>query len=201
MLKKVYELGCLNLEKIVLRYIKELSLSTEECMILLKIVDFINQNKDINEEEIAKSLKIDPVNVSNAMAKFIEQGYLEFCISIEHGIGREKYTIDALFKALEVILNDEVKDSKSESEDIVSLLETKFSRVLSSKELEIIASWEDSSITKDDVVEACNQLEAKEYNLSVTRIEKELYKLTRKSSSTADTIDKLLEKARNGHLS
>jgi DNA replication protein DnaD len=202
MLKKVYELGCLNLEKLILKYTKDLSLSSEECLILLKIVENITAGKDINEEDIAKSLKLDAANVSNVMAKFIEQGYLELDVVIEHGICKEKYSIDSLFKALEVILNDEMKENKSESEDIISLLETKFSRVLSSKELEIVSSWENNNITKLDVEEACRQLLARDFNLSINRIEKELFKLTRsKGTSTADTIDRLLEKSRNGYLS
>jgi CBS domain containing-hemolysin-like protein len=93
-----------------------------------------------------------------------------------------------------------MKENKSESEDIISLLETKFSRVLSSKELEIVSSWENNNITKLDVEEACRQLLARDFNLSINRIEKELFKLTRsKGTSTADTIDRLLEKFQKTH--
>ncbi|MCR5786653.1 MAG: hypothetical protein K6G28_03055 [Acholeplasmatales bacterium] len=201
MLKKLYELNVINLEKLILTYSRELGLNSEELMVLLKLVDSISKQDNIVESNIAQALKMDELAVSNTIAKFIERGYLELNIVVVKGIGKEKYSLDSLFKTLEAILNDEKINSEDDSSELISYLETKFSRSLSSKEMEMALAWSDDSISLDNVREACNQIESKGLNITITRIDKILYKLSRPEGSIANKIQQLLEKDKNGQLS
>jgi DNA replication protein DnaD len=201
MLEKLYELSCLNLEKLIITYVKELGLNNDELMILLKVVDSISKNENIVETKIADSLKLDSNYVSNTIAKFIEKNYLELNIIVEKGIGKEKYSLNALFKNLEAILNDEKINSVDESSELITFLETKFSRSLSSKEMEMALEWSDDQISLDDVKNACSQIEAKGLNLTFIRIEKILYRINRPQGSIANKIEQLLEKDKHGQLS
>jgi DNA replication protein DnaD len=201
MLEKLYELSCLNLEKLIITYVKELGLNNDELMVLLKVVDSISKNENIVETKIADSLKLDSNYVSNTIAKFIEKNYLELNIIVEKGIGKEKYSLNALFKNLEAILNDEKINSVDESSELITFLETKFSRSLSSKEMEMALEWSDDQISLDDVKNACSQIEAKGLNLTFIRIEKILYRINRPQGSIANKIEQLLEKDKHGQLS
>lgn len=199
MLEKLYNLNALDLSKLVLKYKKDLNLTSEEIVILLSLSDLLKTNSNKLESNLATILNIDNNTISNSIAHFMELGYLDLEIVNVNGIGVEKYSIIPLLNQLEVIINDESKP-KNDSKDIFMYIENLINRSLSSKELETINEWLDYNISLSDIKRAEKSLSVSGINITVSRLEKELFKLNGHKSSNIEKLDQLIEKNKNGRI-
>lgn len=199
MLEKLYNLNALDLSKLVLKYKKDLNLTSEEIVILLSLSNLLKTNSNKLESNLATILNIDNNTISNSIAHFMELGYLDLEIVNVNGIGVEKYSIIPLLNQLEVIINDESKP-KNDSKDIFMYIENLINRSLSSKELETINEWLDYNISLSDIKRAEKSLSVSGINITVSRLEKELFKLNGHKSSNIEKLDQLIEKNKNGRI-
>lgn len=199
MLEKLYNLNALDLSKLVLKYKNDLNLTSEEIVILLSLSDLLKTNSNKLESNLATILNIDNNTISNSIAHFMELGYLDLEIVNVNGIGVEKYSIIPLLNQLEVIINDESKP-KNYSKDIFMYIENLINRSLSSKELETINEWLDYNISLSDIKRAEKSLSVSGINITVSRLEKELFKLNGHKSSNIEKLDQLIEKNKNGRI-
>lgn len=199
MLEKLYNLNALDLSKLVVKYKKDLNLTSEEIVILLSLSDLLKTNSNKLESNLTTILNIDNNTISNSIAHFMELGYLDLEIVNVNGIGVEKYSIIPLLNQLEVIINDESKP-KNDSKDIFMYIENLINRSLSSKELETINEWLDYNISLSDIKRAEKSLSVSGINITVSRLEKELFKLNGHKSSNIEKLDQLIEKNKNGRI-
>ncbi len=184
MIEKLYELGCLNIEKLILKYPQELGINNDEVIILLKLIDVLSKGEKVKESSLAKSSNFDELFVSNTLAKLMELNIIGFGFDIKNGLGEGKYNIDPLFSQLEnIIKNDTNKEDNTDK--IIEFLESKLLRTLSPTEMDRVLEWKEEDINLSDVERACKKVEDKGYTITVLRIEKSIFgqDTTKKSTS------------------
>lgn len=200
MLEKLYEINALDLSRVIINYKKELNIKEDETLVLITLCNVIKDNKSNLEQVISETLDIDSIKVSNAIAHFIELGYLELKINVEKGIGRETYSIKPLLDQIEIILNGN-KTSCLDASDAIMYLETVINRTLSSKELEAVNDWLSNDKDIDDIKKAVKCLSLSGIIITINKIERELFKVKGTTSSNMKKLDALIEKNKNGRVS
>lgn len=184
MIEKLYELGCLNIEKLILKYPQELGINNDEVIILLKLIDVLSKGEKVKESSLAKSTNFDELFVSNTLAKLMELNIIGFGFDIKNGLGEGKYNIDPLFSQLENIIKNDTNKADN-TDKIIEFLESKLLRTLSPTEMDRVLEWKEEDINLSDVERACKKVEDKGYTITVLRIEKSIFgqDTTKKSTS------------------
>lgn len=200
MLEKLFEINALDLSRVIINYKKELNIKEDEALVLITLCNVIKDNKSNLEQVISETLDIDSIKVSNAIAHFIELGYLELKINVENGIGRETYSIKPLLDQIEIILNGN-NTTCLDASDAIMYLETVINRTLSSKELEAVNDWLSNEKDIDDIKKAVKCLSLSGITITINKIERELFKVKGTTSSNMKKLDALIEKNKNGRVS
>ncbi len=200
MIEKLYDIDAIDLSKIIINFQKDLNISLEESVILLELCNQIKAGSNNLESVISNKLNIDSIKVSDAIARFIDLGYLELNFNVVNGIGKESYSIKPLFNQIEIILSGN-NITKSNPEDTIMYLETMINRTLSSKELEAVNDWLDNGKSLDDIKKTVKNLSVSGISITINRIERELFKLNKVTSSNIKKIDEMIAKNKNGRVS
>lgn len=190
MLEKLYELGYINLEKIILDNYKELNINEKEAIILIEFVSSHSKyDGNVYEDKLASKLHLDTNEVSNIIARFLELNILDCSYLITNGVGQTHYSLTPLFEQIEKLLSSS-KENKENTVEIISYLESKLLRNLSSAEMDKVLLWKEDNITLEDVVKAVDKLTSSNTSITILKLEKSLYQTSRQVSRNNNKIKK-----------
>ena len=189
MLKKLYLDGYLNYSDMILDNYPKLSLNVTEAFVLVKILDVFKSKQELKVSQLQKASNIDKKTLDSMISKFFELNYLQFTIEVKNGKGVEAYNLDNLFLVLES-LTKENEDVPS-TDNIISYLEGKFSRLLTAKELEIASSFTEKNITIKELSKVVDGILEKNSKLSLPLIERELFAKKAAKASSDDDLEAL----------
>lgn len=129
-----------------------------EGMDFILLLYFINQKEDVsfNVSKISTDLKIDSSKVLELINDLNEKNY----ISIEmkkndNGVIEEFISTELFFNKISSLLMDNHENNNSN--DIYSMFEKEFGRVLSPTEIEIVNKWTESNISEEIIKEALKE--------------------------------------------
>lgn len=184
MLNKLFEEGYLNFERIVLDNYKKLNISINDAAILIEFAkSYLKYDGNVYEDKLANKLNLDTNEVSNVIARFLELNILDCNYVINKGIGQTHYSLNPLFNKLETLLSSQNKTVDNTAE-IISFLESKLLRSLSSSEMDKVLMWKEDNIGIEEVNKAIEKLNSANMNVTILRLEKTLYQAPKKSDST-----------------
>ena len=170
MIKKLYECNCFDYQKFILNNTKQLSLSVEEAVVLIKLLDNYKISK-IMSTETFKSLALVKSHLEKALLSLLERSFYEIYINYDNGIGVEYISLDGFFNKVEMLLNNEVANPKDELFLVNKYLNEELNRILVSKELDIVSSLVLEDCYKlDDFKRACEYLKGKNKLLNIKNI-------------------------------
>ncbi len=183
MLNKLFEEGYLNFERIVLDNYKKLNISINDAAILIEFAkSYLKYDGNVYEDKLANKLNLDTNEVSNVIARFLELNILDCNYVINKGIGQTHYSLNPLFNKLETLLSSQNKTVDNTAE-IISFLESKLLRTLSSSEMDKVLMWKEDNIGIEEVNKAIEKLNSANMNVTILRLEKTLYQAPKKSDS------------------
>lgn len=140
MLKKLYELGYFNYQKYIIEHMKELSLNSDETIILINILDFYKDDKTLSSEKLSQRLSLTKAKIDKALASLLERQYYEIYINYDNGIGQEYISLDVFFNKAEAFIDVNSSMSDDELHLVCQYISKEMNRILTSQELEIIQS-------------------------------------------------------------
>lgn len=140
MLKKLYELGYFNYQKYIIEHMKELSLNSDETIILINILDFYKDDKTLSSEKLSQRLSLTKTKIDKALASLLERQYYEIYINYDNGIGQEYISLDGFFNKAEAFIDANSSMSDDELHLVCQYISKEMNRILTSQELEIIQS-------------------------------------------------------------
>ncbi len=171
MLKKLYQMGCFNYQNFILEHMKELYLSSDEAIVLIKILDGYRTNKSLSSESLISSTSLTKSKVDKSLASLLERSFYEIYINYDHGIGQEYISLDGFFVMVEKILNHKNIDTNDELYAVTQYVTKKMNRILTSKELEILTSLIiEDKYTFKDIEKACDYLKLKSKIITLKNI-------------------------------
>lgn len=183
MLNKLFEEGYLNFERIILDNYKNLNISINDSHILIEFAkSYLKYDGNVYEDKLANKLNLDTNEVSNVIARFLELNILDCNYVINKGIGQTHYSLNPLFNKLETLLSSRNKTIDNTAE-IISFLESKLLRTLSSSEMDKVLMWKEDNIGIEEVNKAIEKLNSANMNVTILRLEKTLYQAPKKSDS------------------
>ncbi len=138
MLRKLYDMGCFDYQSFIIMNQKSLSLSAEEVIVLIKILDNYKNSKAIEHDKIYKSVNMTKAKLDKALASLNERKFYEFYIEENNGKVEELVSIDGFFNKATLILDNKEEDTKDELYKIIQLVQSGLNRTLTSKEIEIV---------------------------------------------------------------
>lgn len=171
MLKRLYKSGCFDYYRFIINNSKKLSLSTNEMLVLIKILDECKETNNFKIESIALNLLMTKPEIEEALAKLMEKGFYEIYISYDEGLGVESILLDGFFDKVCDILNDKKEVSNDELHQIIKLVSENVNRILTSQEIELITSLviEDRYIL-EDFDSACKYLKENKKVITIKAI-------------------------------
>lgn len=193
MLEELFKAGYLNFEKLIINNFQLLNISAKEAFILIEFgSSYLKYDGNVYEDKVAEKLNMDANEVSNIIARFLELNILDCNYVINKGIGQTIYTLSPLFKTLESKLFKE-KNKKENSDEIITYLESKLLRPLSSQELDKILYWKDDNISLSNVKDSVEKLSNLGHTISIVKIEKMLYQNINTNKSEGKKSSKIKE--------
>lgn len=170
MLKILYEKGYLDYKKLILENIKTLGLSSDETLVLIKLLDLYKTNKTISISLLLDSLNISQKKLDSVLSSLMERNFYQVYISFSNGVGQEFYSLDSLFDKLEAILLNKIDNNNSNNEIFLAneIITKAFERNLTPTELEILTSLiVDENYTKEDITNALDSLKVSKKNMNM----------------------------------
>lgn len=148
MIKKLYDSDCFDYQKFILNNYKKLSLSCDEVIVLIKLLDNYKISKLMSTNSFT-SLPMTKSHFEKALLNLLERSFYEIYINYDNGTGVEYISLDGFFAKVERILENKISNPDDEIFKVNKYLKEQFNRILISKELDIISSL---------VVEDCYRL-------------------------------------------
>lgn len=172
-IKKLYDSDCFNYERFILNNINALSLSLNDSVILIKILDNYKNSNIFDKEKIKENINIKNEIFEESLGSLLEKNYFSIYLKEENEITHELFSVDGFFEKCEVILDLEFNPSDSLNE-IMNLVSMSFNRILTASDIEIIKSLVlDSLFDINDFKIALNKLESKSIK-NIKTLSKEL---------------------------
>jgi DNA replication protein DnaD len=143
MLEKLFLDGYLNVSKLILDYQKELELTPNDVIVLLKILDGIKVNKRIRITKLSQETLLPKSDVELSLEHITNKKlYGTIITTNEDGIADERPTIKPLFDTLEDLLKkSQLLSVEAELKAIVSLFEEGVNRPITPAEYNKIESF------------------------------------------------------------
>lgn len=187
MLKKLYEAGYLDYKKLILTNLRQLSLSANEALVLIKILEQYTQNSGISLEKLQDELLMSRVEIENALSNLMDRNFYEIYVNYDNGIGNECIILDGFFNKIQALLNNELENSSDEIFRINQLVSKAMNRILTATEFEILSSL----VIKDKYDynafdNACRLLKEKKKNITMKAIAQAL--VTKHEDKPKDNI-------------
>lgn len=168
MIKKMYEIGCFNYQKFILEHTKELSLNSDETLVLIKILEIFEKDKSLSSEDIMARLSLTKNRIDKTLASLLERNFYEIYINYDQGTGEEYISVDGFFNKVETILENKIIEPKDDMYNITQYVTKEFNRILTAKDLEILSSlvYEDR-YTLENIKVAIEKIKEKKKILSI----------------------------------
>lgn len=143
MLEKLFLDGYLNVSKLILDYQKELELTPNDVIVLLKILDGIKANKRIRITKLSQETLLPKSDVELSLEHITNKKlYGTIITTNEDGIADERPTIKPLFDTLEDLLKkSQLLSVEAELKAIVSLFEEGVNRPITPAEYNKIENF------------------------------------------------------------
>ena len=168
MIDKLYSGGYFDYQKFILSNLKDLSLTSDEAIVLIKILDCYKTSDVFDVLKIKESILIRKDRFENALSSLIDKNYYSNYLREIDGVQTEVITVEGFFKKVEDLLNDKVVINEDSVKDILAIVKERLGRILSGTDVEIITSLvNDERYTKDDFKNALDRLEQR--NISTIR--------------------------------
>ncbi|XMB66121.1 DnaD domain protein [Mycoplasmatota bacterium zrk1] len=138
----------LDIDKLLLNSYLRLRIDETDVVILLLLFEVNNHGSNfLSISELARKTTISIDDLANKVDILVTRGFVNLDIYINKaGEEETKFSVvPTVKKIFDLFKEDEIKEMKKGNTDIpriVSMIEDEFKRVLSSKELYIIKSWE-----------------------------------------------------------
>lgn len=161
MLKKLYDCNCFDYKEFIHQNQKKLSLSNDEAMVLIQMLNIYKTKRSISVSDLSSYLNMPYTEIENTLSSLLERDYYSIYISYENGLGEESVLFDGFFNKASDILNGVNNNHEDELFMISKWLNKKLNRILSGTEIDIITSLvENEQKTLADFENAYNSLEA-----------------------------------------
>lgn len=146
----------IQFDKLLIEQYYKLSIDEVDTIILIRLNDLIRKNiSELNDEEIAASMKIDKNELGNRIVNLVNKGFITLELSSVDS--KEVFSLDETYKRLAIILsgdNEKHKDAslKNSIKETVILLEKELNKILSPLELEMVQRWYVEDKYNDDEI-------------------------------------------------
>lgn len=185
MLEKLYNLGCLDYQRLIRSFSKELKLTTKTSLVLMAILDDYKTDNNINSLRLSTMMSIPVSDIDSCIVELLNLDYLQIQLVIKDGKSKETYRLTPFFRKCETLLNEiENEVLTSDIKIISSNLEDNLKRTLSRSELDIISNWFYDGKTKDNILDAINKVKRTKNVFRIQSVNKILY-----STSSSDVIE------------
>lgn len=156
MLKKLYDSGCLNYEKLIISNQKKLGLSPLETLVMIEILNLYPSNKNITADKLAEYILVKHDDITDALGNLLEKEFIAFELcNIDSGKVSEIIRIDGFFKKASDVLNN-FCDNQNELYNVIDYLKRVLNKILTPNDIDIISSLvNEDSYTLKDFKEAC----------------------------------------------
>ncbi|MCR5112600.1 MAG: hypothetical protein K6A63_01540 [Acholeplasmatales bacterium] len=162
MIDKLYDSGCFDYQRFILSNLKGLSLTNDEAVVLIKILDCYRTSDVFDVIKLRESILIRKDKFENALSSLIDKNYYNIYLKEIDEVQTEVITVEGFFKKVEDLLNDKVVINEDSVKDILAIVKERLGRILSGTDVEIITSLvNDERYTKDDFISALDRLENK----------------------------------------
>lgn len=169
MIYKLYEKGYFDYYRFIVDEAKLLSLTCDESIILIKILDEYNKSKKYSVDNILNGLNMSNDKFDLALTSLMDRGFFEIYLDYDsNGIGEEFISLKGFFNKAKDLLESNPNEINDELTMINNLVKDKLNRILTSKEIEIIAALVlEDRYTINDFKRACKLLEDKKKNINI----------------------------------
>ncbi len=140
MIKELFECGCFDYKEFIHQKQKALSLTNDEAMVLIQILNIYKIHKNISNNDLYNVINMSQNDIDNVLAKLLERDIYSIFVSFDDGLGEESISLDGFFNLVEKILLNQIPDKQNELFIVNNWLSQKFNRILSSNEIDIISS-------------------------------------------------------------
>ncbi len=189
MIKELYECGCFDYKEFIHQKQKALSLTNDEAMVLIQMLNIYKDCKSISNNDLYNVLNMPINDIDNILAKLLERDIYSIYVSFEDGLGEESISLDSFFSLVEKILLNQIPDRQNELFIVNKWLSEKFNRILSSNEIDIISSLvENDNFTLVDFENAYNSLEGKYKLITIKHLVQALSKNIAPKEKTKNTM-------------
>ena len=195
MLEKLYNIGCLEYQKLIRYLQKGLKISNRTSIVLMTILDNYRENPNINATSIASYMNVSRSEVEESIVELLNLDYIQIQLILKNGKSTEYYRLSPFFKRCERLLSD-LKNEAEENDIkyINSTLEEILKRPLTRNELESISSWFDDGKTKEEIIDAIEIVKKTRNVFRFQSINKELYQSQKSISKPDPMIQSMFEK-------
>ena len=186
MIDKLYDSGCFDYQRFILSNLKGLSLTNDEAVVLIKILDCYRTSDVFDVIKLRESILIRKDKFENALSSLIDKNYYNIYLKEIDEVQTEVITVEGFFKKVEDLLNDKVVINEDSVKDVLAIVKERLGRILSGTDVEIITSLvNDERYTKDDFISALDRLENKHIStIRALATELERGRTTPKASKT-----------------
>lgn len=186
MLKKLFEDGYLDLDKLVLDKYTSLNLQAVDAVVLIKMLNLYKQGKKIRLSAIVKETQLPRPTVENSLINLQNNNiYKNEMISNENGVFEEKVNLDSFFALVESLYKEETRlASLGSLQETVNMYESEKGTPVTPQELSILEGFiNNDGFTVQDINKAI--IEAVKANkVTLKFIEGVLFKGRSKSLSS-----------------
>lgn len=167
----------ISFEKLMMHTFKELKLSFEEVIALIKLNDLLEKKVSLIKPTLFSKMMGIPVNAAESILNgFIEKGYLSFTLNEENGVTREQFNLDFLITSALAVLEKESDHVVAQLEDgLIQFIEESFLRPMTPDELESLGHLLASGTSIEAIKKATLESIGSPYP-GIKTIQKHLYK-------------------------
>lgn len=185
MLEKLYNLGCLDYQRLIRSFSKELKLTSKTSLVLMAILDDYKTDNNINSLRLSQIMNIPVSDIDSCIVELLNLDYLQIQLVIKDGKSKETYRLTPFFRKCEMLVNEIENEALTSDIKIVSSkLEDNLKRTLSRSELDLISNWFYDGKTKDNILDAVNKVKRTKNVFRIQSVNKILY-----STSSSDVIE------------
>lgn len=135
----------IQFDKLLLEQYYKLNLDEVDTIILIRLNDLLQRNIcELNEDEIAASMKIDKNELGNRIVDLVKRGFITLELSTIDS--KEVFSLDETYKRLALLLemkkdsqNTFIKEAKIK--ETIILLEKELKKILNPLEREMVQRW------------------------------------------------------------
>ena len=189
MLEKLYNMGCLDYQKLIRIFSSKLGLSLNASFILMAILDNYRLNPNINSSNLASYTGKSKSEVEESIVELLNLDYIQIQLVMKNGKSTESYRLSPFFIKCERLLS-EIRNEEEENDikAINSVLEENLKRALARQELEQISDWLSDGKTKEGILEAVDVVKKTKNAFRMASVNKELYSSQKTSQSKGNDM-------------